>query len=200
MFYLIFRMFKIDLMIPEVIFSGLILAFISYELRLQHNLPIVDVIFQVIVFFAFLWLLFRIHIFYAAVLTGLCFQAYYLTQTFWYGLMDILDLFNGILDFPLQLSTYLLQTVSATTTFIIGAIIYAKRKGFDYVPDKPRGRLAIAGRDKILLLLTLLAMMLFFVTLSLSSLTNNIFYFVPVITAPFIYSYLLISYRKDRDY
>ena len=46
MFYMIFRIFKIDIMVKEFIFASTIMAFISYVLRAEYQLPYVDVMIQ----------------------------------------------------------------------------------------------------------------------------------------------------------
>jgi len=200
-YYLIFRIFKIDIMVPEMLFSGLLMAFISYELRVVHQLVQVDLIVQVNLAFLFMWLLFRIHVFYAVILTGLSYLAYFMIQAIWYIIMDSLGLFYRILDFPMELSTYLLQTISATCAFLIGWTIYAKRRGFDYIPDKPRGFVTITGKDKILLALTVVSVIsILVITINLGNDKGSTFYVVPIIAIPIVYTYLLVSYRRDRDY
>lgn len=86
MFYMIFRIFKIDIMVKEFIFASTIMAFISYVLRAEYQLPYVDVMIQASLMLSFMWMLFRIHIFYATILTGMAYQIYMLIQTMYYFL------------------------------------------------------------------------------------------------------------------
>lgn len=53
MFYMLFRIFKIDLYPKEFIFVGFILGFFSYVLRHDYNLVLVDIAFQYILTFCF---------------------------------------------------------------------------------------------------------------------------------------------------
>lgn len=63
MFYLAFKVFKIDVYPKEILFAGALMAFVSYVLRNDYGLILTDVAIQYLLTFCFLWLLFRIHIF-----------------------------------------------------------------------------------------------------------------------------------------
>lgn len=63
LFYLAFKIFKLDIYPKEIVFAGLIMAFISYTLRNNYGLSKIDVFLQYTLTFLFIWLLFRIHIF-----------------------------------------------------------------------------------------------------------------------------------------
>lgn len=63
MFYLAFKVFKIDVYPVEMIFASTIMAFVSFVLRNDYEMVLTDVLFQYLLTFCFMWLLFRIHIF-----------------------------------------------------------------------------------------------------------------------------------------
>lgn len=198
MFYLIFKLFKIDLFPKEMIFSSLIMSFISYVLRTVYELPQVDVVVQVLLMFSFIWLLFKIHVFYTAILTGMAYQAYMLIQTLYYFIMDNAGLFDGDLPYILSISTFVLQALSAATAIGTGYFLSAKRKGFDFVPDKPNGKIAVKTWEKVLLILNIPSVLIVLLTMYFANYLSGLFFLVPTANAVILYGYLYVSYKKDR--
>lgn len=94
MFLLAFRVFKIDLYITEMIFASLIMAFVSFVLRHDYGMVLTDIVIQYLLTFCFLWLLFRLHIFYAAIMTGLTYLSYMLLQSTCYLIMNITGFYS----------------------------------------------------------------------------------------------------------
>lgn len=199
MFYLIFKLFKIDLFPKEMIFASLIMSFISYVLRTVYELPQVDVVVQVLLMFSFIWLLFKIHVFYAIILTGMAYQAYMLIQTLYYFIMDNAGLFDGgNIPYILSINTFVLQALSATTAIGTGYFLSAKRKGFDFVPDKPNGKIAVKTWEKVLLILNIPSVLIVLLTMYFTNYLPNLYFIVPTFYAITLYSYLYVSYKKDR--
>lgn len=75
-----FVIFKIDLYHLEFVFVGLICTYFSYNIRYGHQLPDLDTVIQFLLICCFVWLLFRVHIFYAVILSALAYQAYAFIQ------------------------------------------------------------------------------------------------------------------------
>lgn len=198
MFYLIFKLFKIDLFPKEMIFASLVMSFISYVLRTVYELPQVDVVVQVLLMFSFIWLLFKIHVFYTAILTGMAYQAYMLIQTLYYFIMDNAGLFDGDLPYILSISTFVLQALSAATAIGTGYFLSAKRKGFDFVPDKPNGKIAVKTWEKVLLILNIPSVLIVLLTMYFANYLSGLFFLVPTANAVILYGYLYVSYKKDR--
>lgn len=199
MFYLMCHLFKIELLPIQMIFASLIMAFTSHVLRSVYEFPELDVFIQMVLMFCFVWLLFRIHIFYATIMTGMVYQAYFFIQTSYYYLMDNVGAFNENLPYIFAYSTYILQTLSAFTALGLGWWIYKKRRGFDFVPDRPSGHLVLKKRDKILFFLNIPAFFIFISTMYLALYFQQIFIVVPICYALILYSYLYISYKRDRS-
>lgn len=198
MFYLIFKLFKIDLFPKEMIFASLIMSFISYVLRTVYELPQVDVVVQVLLMFSFIWLLFKIHVFYAAILTGMTYQAYMLIQGLYYFIMDNAGVFESEIPYILGTSTFVLQTLSAATAIGIGYYVAMKRKGFDFVPDKPHGKITVKGWEKVLLILNIPSVVIVLLTMYFATTFSAFFFIIPIVNATFVYGYLYFSYKKDR--
>lgn len=127
LFYLGFKLFKIDLYSKEIIFAGIIMAFFSYVLRYDYQLAELDVLVQYTLIICFLWLLFRIHIFYAFIMTAIAYQSYLLIQSLLYLIIDYTGMYG--LKYPtISTGIYLLQILTATITFIIANYVGKKEK------------------------------------------------------------------------
>lgn len=144
-----------------------------------------------------MWLLFRIHPFYASILTGMAYQAYSVIQTTLYYLL------NFIIRLPLDstdsvsINIMVLQVVSALTAMGIGLYVGHKRKGFDFVPDKPDIKIKPSAMEKILFALNLPAL---FIIASVSFFfQSEYFFFIPIFYGLILWGYLYLSYKKDRS-
>lgn len=197
MFYLAFKVFKIDVYPKEILFAGALMAFVSYVLRNDYGLILTDVAIQYLLTFCFLWLLFRIHIFYAAIMTGLTYLSYMLIQSTCYFLINFTFLTSAEPPFMTS-SVYILQVISAALTIFIGFYIGKHRKGFDFVPDKQNVKVKIAHREIKIFILS--APSIFFVILMmiLTQRYSQFFFLIPVVNFILLYAYLYLSYKKDR--
>ncbi len=197
MFLLAFRVFKIDLYIPEIIFSGLIMGFVSFVLRHDYSMALTDVVIQYLLSFCFLWLLFRIHAFYAVIMTGLMYLSYMLLQSVCYLIMDFTGFFS--LSFPFKtMGVNVLQCISASITILISYYINKHRKGFDFVPDKRSDRVKIKSKEFFIFALTLPSMLITIFIFQISQQYSSFHFLLPLAYGVLLYGYLYLSYKKDR--
>ncbi|CAH1055073.1 hypothetical protein [Paenibacillus pseudetheri] len=196
-FFLAFKIFKIDLYHKEMVFASFIMGFFSYSLRTNYDLFQLDIFSQYALMFCFMWLLFRIHPFYASILTGMAYQSYSVIQTSLYYLLKF------IAKLPLTLMNYfsakvfVLQLLSALTVICIGLYVGHKRIGFDFVPDKPDVKIKTTTNEKILFILNLPALI---VITFLSYFVESFFFFlIPIFYGIILWGYLYLSYKKDRN-
>lgn len=200
LYFLAFSVFKIDQYPFEMIFSSLIMAFFSYILRETYDLTQVDLFLQYFLLFCFLWMLFRINLFYAAVMTGFAYQAYASLQTITYLVIKSFGSLPSTFGGKESISVYLLQLLTALFSISIGHIVQRKRKGFDFVPDKQSARVKIGKKEIALLLLNIPSLILVSLTLLISNYLNSFYIILPMIYVIFLFIYLRISYQKDRCY
>lgn len=199
MFYLMFKLFKIDLLPKEMLLSAVVMSFASHTLRTMYGFLYLDVIVQFGLMLCFVWMLFRIHIFYAGIMTGMAYQAYMLIQTLNYFLLGELGLFSIPIPSVSSISIYILQVCSASSAFLIGWWVARKRKGFDFVPDKPSVRIRMKKRDVVLLALNLPSFLVIVLTMYLIENVQRIYYGIPFVYAAVLALYLHLSYKKDRN-
>jgi hypothetical protein len=197
MFYLMFKLFKIDLLPKEMLLSAVVMSFVSHTLRTMYGFLYLDVVAQFSLMICFVWMLFRIHIYYAAIMTGMAYQAYMLIQTLSYFLLGQLGLFSIPIPSVSSISIYILQVFTASSAILIGWWVARKRKGFDFVPDKPSGRIRMKRRDVVLLALNLPSFMVIVVTMYLIENVQRIYYGIPFAYAAILAIYLHLSYKKD---
>ncbi|MEI2399026.1 hypothetical protein [Paenibacillus phytohabitans] len=197
LFYLGFKLFKIDLYSKEIIFAGIIMAFFSYVLRYDYQLAELDVLVQYTLIICFLWLLFRIHIFYAFIMTAIAYQSYLLIQSLLYLIIDFTGIYG--LNYPtISTGIYILQILTATTTIIIANYVGKRRKGFDFIPDKPDEKITIGKREKIMFILTIPSIIFAMLMLFFAEHLFRFFFIIPLIYALLLFGYLYQSDKKNR--
>lgn len=195
LFYLGFKLFKIDLYSKEIIFAGIIMAFFSYVLRYDYQLAELDVLVQYTLIICFLWLLFRIHIFYAFIMTAIAYQSYLLIQSLLYLIIDYTGIYG--LNYPtISTGIYILQILTATTTIIIANYVGKRRKGFDFIPDKPDEKITIGKREKIMFILTIPSIIFAMLMLFFAEHLFRFFFIIPLIYALLLFGYLYQSDKK----
>ncbi|WHY17964.1 hypothetical protein QNH28_21030 [Paenibacillus sp. G2S3] len=196
-FFLAFKIFKIDLYHKEMVFASFIMGFFSYSLRTNYDLFQLDILSQYALMFCFMWLLFRIHPFYASILTGMAYQSYSVIQTsLYYILKFIAKLPLTLLDY-ISINVFILQFLSALTVICIGVYVGNRRIGFDFVPDKPDVKIKTTTSEKILFILNLPALT---IVTSLSYFVESFFFFlIPIFYGIILWGYLYFSYKKDRN-
>lgn len=197
MFFLAFSLFKIDIYPKEMIFAGFIMAFFSYVIRVNYEWVEADLIIQYALMFCFFWLLFRIHMFYAAILTGITYQAYTFIQLLYFVLFDKISNISDHFFYSININSYLLQVLTAASTILIGYSIGRRRKGFDFIPDKPNGLIKVSKLEKMLFILNLPTAA---IVISIMYLFNSEYFLaVPLIYGFLLFCYIYLSYTKDRS-
>ncbi|MEK3878718.1 MULTISPECIES: hypothetical protein [unclassified Paenibacillus] len=199
MFYLAFKVFKIDVYPVEMIFASTLMAFVSFVLRNDYEMVLTDVFFQYLLTFCFIWLLFRIHIFYAVSMTGLTYLAYMFIQSSCYLFMKLIGLYQVGLPYT-SIAVYVLQFISATAAITIGTYIGKKKKGFDFVPDKQNVKVKIEQREIKILILSAPSLIFVILLVILTEKYSQYFFLMPMIYAVLLYAYLYLSYKKDRTH
>lgn len=197
MFFLAFNLFKIDIYPKEMVFAGFIMGFFSYVVRVNYQWVEPDIIIQYILIFCFFWLLFRIHLFYAAILTGMTYQAYTFIQIVYLMLFDKIGIISVHTFYGININAYLLQILSAASAVLIGYYIGHRRKGFDFIPDKPNGLIKVSNREKLLFILNLPTAIIVITILHVFN--TRYFLAVPLLYGCLLYCYFYLSYAKDRS-
>jgi hypothetical protein len=198
MYYLMFRIYKFDIYALSIFFTSLIASYISYTLRVHYQLPGVDMLVQILLMTAFVWLLFRVPLFYAALMTGTAYISYILIQLAYYLALNT----SGLIATVPQLDaagTYLMQSLSLLTAWWIGWIVHRRGKGFSFVPHNPNEKVVLDRRSMILLYLYVPALLcagLLYYLISTSR--YSLFFLIPAVLGLVLAAMVFWSYRRDR--
>lgn len=198
MFYLIFKVFKIDIFPKEIIFSGAIMGFFSFVLRKDYGMPDLDIAVQLLLMILFIWLLFRIHLFYSTILAGMAYQAYLVIQSFYYFVMNEFGLFDSPVPYLLSISVFVMQSLSALTAFCVGWVVEKKRYGFDFIPHKQDGKLNLKPREKILFALNIPSFLLASSIIHLLEIFQRWNAIIPIAYSSILFGYAYLAYKRDR--
>ncbi|MNC29136.1 hypothetical protein D3C75_773740 [compost metagenome] len=91
----------------------------------------------------------------------------------------------------------MMQVLSAASAILIGCYIGRRRKGFDFIPDKPNGLIKVTKREILLFILNLPTVAILISIMHLFS--SKYFLTVPLIYGFLLFCYIYLSYTKDRN-
>lgn len=130
-------------------------------------------------------------------MTAIAYQSYLLIQSLLYLIIDYTGLYG--LKYPtISTGIYLLQILTATITFIIANYVGKKRKGFDFIPDKPDEKITIGKREKMMFILTIPSIIFAMLMLFFAEHLFRFFFIIPLIYALLLFGYLYQSDKKNR--
>lgn len=153
---LTFAMFKFRLKgyWGQIILTSASMSLLSHFIFQGLQMRELATILQPPALFLFFWQMFRIQIFYAALMTVYGYMAYSCVQM----LLIIVEFELGIDPnkiLPNTLPIYILQTVSILFVLLIVALLYKYRVGYTFVPDSEYAPVRMKGLNLRLLFLTI---------------------------------------------
>ncbi|WP_020617051.1 hypothetical protein [Paenibacillus daejeonensis] len=153
---LTFAMFKFPLkgFRGQILFASAIMALLSHFIFEVLELRVIATLLQPPVIFLILWQMFRVHIFYAALMTVYGYMGYLFIQYFFLILMIWMDIPLEVL-MPHTNQAYVLQSLSVMTTLVIVGLLYRFRIGYTFVPDYEYAPLTMRGLNLKLFFLIL---------------------------------------------
>lgn len=130
-------------------------------------------------------------------MTAIAYQSYLLIQSLLYLIIDYTGIYG--LNYPtISTGIYILQILTATTTIIIANYVGKRRKGFDFIPDKPDEKITIGKREKIMFILTIPSIIFAMLMLFFAEHLFRFFFIIPLIYALLLFGYLYQSDKKNR--
>ncbi len=199
LYYFMFRLFKIDLHIPSIIFASLINSYTSYTLRISFDLALVDIPVQILLLICLLWLLFQVPIFYSILIACISYVSYVVVQLPIVFLLTLNQRIQPTLEDTTGLLIYSIQTLTSIIVFIIGWSIHKLGKGFSFVPHssfipiKPKKRQVLS---LILYILTFCSVPIVYFLVKYST----VFTIMPFVLGALLFLCLYSAYRSDRRY
>lgn len=196
-YYFMFRLFKFDMYYSSIIFTALILSYISYTLREVYHLSSIDVIVQFLLIICFVWLSFKVHLFYASIMTVTALIGYAMVQTFYYLLFYYFGLILKMPDAN-NLFAYILQIFSSVTILFIGWYLKRKNMGFDFVPHSQYVKVKLTDNIRIILLFCIALVFILASAFLMFSGKNSNIVFISFVLGVVLFGFLFWSYRRDR--
>ncbi len=162
------------------------------------GLILTDVVIQYLLTFFFLWLMFRIQIFYSAIMNGLTYLSYMLIQSTCYFILSLTGMYSLTYPFT-SVGVYILQIISATSAILIGSFVGKRRLGFDFVPDKQNEKVQIRLREIKIFALSIPSIFIVLFMIILTKHYSRFFFLMPLAYGIPLYIYLFLSFKKDRS-
>ncbi|MFD0716584.1 hypothetical protein [Paenibacillus sp. GCM10027626] len=142
-------MFPVRTYLIPTIFAAIVMAQTSYLAREVLNLDSITPLLMLGWIIVVIWMLFRVHIFYALLMA--------VTGYVCYGAMQLILIF--LCQFFIDLDTLttgfnqlkVIQIITSTVSMIIAIIFIKKRIGFSFVPDRKTEKVTYIGVNRILL-------------------------------------------------
>lgn len=177
------------------IIAAVLMAETSYILRLVLHLDSITPIFMLFWFLLFMWRVFRIHPFFALLMTVTGYLSYLFVQSALLFLLQIHFTLEQI-STPL-LHAKLYQIGSSTITLGVAYWLLKRRIGFSFVPDRMNEKIEMKGLNLWLLLVCIISC--FFISGIAYTIVNiNFLYSTLLSVVMFIVIILLnIAYRKE---
>ncbi|GIQ71458.1 hypothetical protein DUZ99_10550 [Xylanibacillus composti] len=199
---LIFTLFRIpkQYLRIHIFFVGAILAFVSHTIRIVEQLDSYAIIIIVILLFLFVWLMFRIQVFYAFIIT--------ISSYLIFGGLQILIIFSLTSINIVNVSslnndiviTHAMQLLTVIMVFLISKVLDHFHIGFDFVPHSDLGSVQLSKENLLLILavvISLVAVHTYFYYFNSSGYSHGLIYMV-VINLFAVALIIYLSIRRDK--
>lgn len=189
--------FKIREYITHIVFASFLLSQTSYYMREHFDLASYVPLMYVVFTFLFVWLMFRVQLFYAAVMAVTGYIGLIIIQGVIIFIGISLNLFQLDDIGPTWLG-YVLQLITFLTSLFISWLLMRKRIGFTFVPFSESVSVKLKGENTLILLVILLTFLFTSVNLYLSFLGMISFMIVVVLFIFFFSSLIYLAIRREK--
>ncbi|MEF3304062.1 hypothetical protein [Paenibacillus sp. GYB003] len=154
MFMLALAMFRFPVRgyVGQVIFTSFLLSLLSYFVFRTMDMRVLATALQPPVVFLFFWQMFRIHIFYSAIMTIYGYLGYMVLQLCVYFLFDLFGYPFSQIE-PNTIVGYSSQIVTISLVGTIVWFLYKYRIGYTFVPDYEHMKVILRGLNLRILVL-----------------------------------------------
>ena len=198
---LTFSIFRIRIsgFYPHIILIAIMLGNVSYATRSDPTLSSWSPAIQTILFVVFVWLLFRIPIFYAAIMTTAGYAIYTIIQLLFLVIYQQFGwiTFNDVNSSDLK--GYILPLSSVIVTFILIAMMKKKNFSMDWIPNSHRVRIALNRENAFFLIMTIATFIISTLLLYWRSGEITVFYvIIAIILSAVLACFIYFSIKKDE--
>jgi hypothetical protein len=192
-------LFPIRSNLTRIVFASLFLAQASFLIREELGLTTFAPFFQAIIIFLFIWLLFRVQPFYAAIMTVFGNIFFTLLQfVLFIAYSKVFHLFTLEESTTNPIWNYFMQSSSSVLTLVICWFLIKKRIGFTFVPDNHKS-IKFHGNNVYFLFAVFLALLLFS-TIYLFGDDPIRFLILGLLFISTLVLLVLLAFRKEGDH
>ncbi|MEF3304063.1 hypothetical protein [Paenibacillus sp. GYB003] len=138
--------------VGQVVFTSFLLSLLSYFVFRTMEMRVLATVLQPPVVFLFFWQMFRVHYFYAAIVTIYGYLGYLVLQVPIYIGFDLLGVpYSELL--PNTLAGYATQLISVTLVGLLVGTLYKYRIGYSFVPECENRKVQLRGLNLRILML-----------------------------------------------
>lgn len=183
-FHLMFNMFSFRMrdFVKEVVFSSLLLMFISYVLRYELGMAVIAPFAQMVMMILLLWLLFRVHLSHAVIMFS-AWIIYLIDEQIIYSVLYFLGRADDGMD---KLENTVISFAGSGLTIWFGYMLQRYGWHYSFVSDDPNIVVKVKGRKLLLLLL------LFIEVVGFSVLYYLILFSTPSVVVPVSMVFLVV--------
>jgi hypothetical protein len=172
-----------------------VMAQSSYLMRFMFHLDSITPIIMLLWFVVFFWRLFRIHPFYALLMTVTGYLGYLVIQSSLLFILQIPFTLDEIVGSLLNIK--LVQVTSSTVTLLIAYWLMERRIGFSFVPDRLDEKVEMSGLNLLLLLISIVACL--FISGVAYIFINVNFLFSTLVTIFFLTILIILNFAFKKE-
>lgn len=175
----------------QILFIALALTFVSYTLR-SDDLLTLNLFVQPILIFLFIWMIFKIHPYYALIMSGVGYFSYGLIQAV------LMLTFNSGLHWPIKI----VAICSAAVTILLSFLLRRKNMGWAFVPTSEYLMEKIKKQELIVFITTIIfSIVAVAIAITFTMIeTDPLYLFIAIIVLALSVSILFyLSNRKEKE-
>jgi hypothetical protein len=187
--------------LPQILLTSSILSLISHTMRFELSNSNLVPFIVILTLFLFVWIAFRVSVFYALIITIVGFIASALLQLILLFIIELTELTTlNAIETPYSIEGYSIQFMTSILAFLLSFLLRRKNYGFNWVPYSKTAKFKLKGDNIILFLVTIVSVftigLLFY--LYLSGYIHLLAIFVLFSVLMFLLFYL--SGKKEEKY
>lgn len=142
--FALFR-FRVKEYFIHILFAAFLMSQLSYYMRTVFELGNIVPFMSMIMMFLMMWLLFRVQVYYAGIMSLVTYIAFSSIQ----AMLVLAQLSTGMLEAiePFSTAAYINQLITALLSFIVSWFLFRRRLGFTFVPFSESSPLRIKGEN-----------------------------------------------------
>ncbi|RKN74120.1 hypothetical protein [Paenibacillus ginsengarvi] len=138
----------------QILLCSFLLSLLSYLLFDVWELMMLAPMVQLPIVILCVWQIFRVHVFYASVMTTFGYMGYGFVQSLYMLVFHFIGF--SFVEMQTTYAAYVIQLLSIVSSLLIAYLIYKKRLGFSFIPDSVKVKVRMKGENLWLLFLCVL--------------------------------------------